>query len=82
MSQTVLVTGATGLLGRQIFKAFDDAGWKTTGTGFSRAAPHIRKLDLQEEEQVVKLLDEVKYVFLANCWIHIEESFVFTDNSY
>lgn len=63
MAHRALVTGATGLLGRQVLKAFDDAGWDTTGTGFSRAKPpKIRKLDIQNEEEVRNLFDEVKYV--------------------
>lgn len=63
MAHRALVTGATGLLGRQVFRAFDDAGWETTGTGFSRAnPPKIRKLDVQNEQDVQQLFDEVKYV--------------------
>lgn len=57
---SALVTGATGLLGRQVYKAFIDAGWQTTGTGFSRASGAIRKLDIQNEEAVRQLFDEVK----------------------
>ncbi|EXJ94013.1 hypothetical protein A1O1_02406 [Capronia coronata CBS 617.96] len=57
---SALVTGATGLLGRQVYKAFGDAGWQTTGTGFSRASGEIRRLDIQDEEAVRQLFDEVK----------------------
>lgn len=61
--KTALVTGATGLLGREIVKAFERAGWTTVGTGLSRAnPPKIRKLDLCDERAVEQLLDEVKYV--------------------
>lgn len=61
MSQRSLVTGATGLLGRQVLKAFDDAGWEATGTGFSRGSPpKIRKVDIQNADEVNKVLDEVK----------------------
>lgn len=61
MPQRAVVTGATGLLGRQVLKAFDDAGWEAVGTGFSRAQPpKIRKVDIQHEDEVVQLLDEVK----------------------
>jgi S-adenosylmethionine synthetase len=61
MAQTALVTGATGLLGRQVVKAFESAGWSTTGTGFSRGAPpKIVKVDVQDESQVTRLLNEVK----------------------
>jgi len=58
---SVLVTGATGLLGRQVTKAFEDAGWRSTSIGFSRATSTIRKLDIQDTEAVTKLFEEVKY---------------------
>lgn len=61
MPQNAVVTGATGLLGRQVLKAFDDAGWEATGAGFSRAnPPKIRKVDIQNNDEVVQLLDELK----------------------
>lgn len=55
-----LVTGATGLLGRQVLKAFEEAGWQTTGTGFRRAEGAIRKVDIQDDEAVAQLFAEVK----------------------
>ena len=61
MSQRVVVTGATGLLGRQVLTAFDGAGYEATGTGYSRARPpKIPKVDIQNDEEVEKLLDRVK----------------------
>ena len=62
MAQTALVTGATGLLGRQVVDAFRrDSSWKVVGQGFTRAAPpDILKADLQDEVETVRLLDEVK----------------------
>ena len=61
MSQRALVTGATGLLGREVVKAFDRAGWEVVGTGFSRASPpKVIKLDIQDEQEVQKVLNEVK----------------------
>lgn len=61
MTQAALVTGATGLLGRQVLKAFESAGWSTTGTGFSRGAPpKIVKVDIQDDNQIAKVLDELK----------------------
>ncbi|KAI9760663.1 MAG: hypothetical protein M4579_001527 [Chaenotheca gracillima] len=61
MSKKVLVTGATGLLGRQVVKAFQRSGWSVTGTGFTRAnPPSLLKLDLIDEGAINKILDEVK----------------------
>ena len=60
--RVVLVTGATGLLGRQIVKTFNLAGWKTVGTGFSRASPpSILKIDLADQAAIEGVLDEVQY---------------------
>ena len=57
-----LVTGATGLLGRQVIKAFDQAGWRVVGTGFTRAnPPSILKVDLGDSVAVENALDETLY---------------------
>jgi len=62
-NQTVLVTGATGLLGRQVLREFKIRGWETTGVGYSRAdGTDILKADLSNKEEVAKLLDNVKWV--------------------
>ena len=59
--KTVVVTGATGLLGRQVLDAYKSAGWKVTGTGWSRAnPPSILKVDLAEEAELKTLLNDVK----------------------
>ena len=62
MTQTALITGATGLLGRQVLKAFETAGYNVVGTGFSRASPpKTRKVDIQNEDEIRSLFSEVKY---------------------
>lgn len=59
--RTAVITGATGLLGRQVVRAFQRADWNVVGTGFSRAkGPDILKVNLDSTEEVDKLLDEVK----------------------
>ncbi|KAL2437022.1 Methionine adenosyltransferase 2 subunit beta [Exophiala dermatitidis] len=64
---SALVTGATGFLGRQVSKAFNDAGWQTTGTGFSRAAGSIRKVDIQDADAVERLFNEAKPQVVVHC---------------
>ena len=60
--RTVLVTGATGLLGRQVTKAFSDSHWNVKGTGFSRAdGTSILKVDLGNAAEIEKALEETKY---------------------
>jgi len=66
--KTVVVTGATGQLGRQCVKAFEGAGWNTVGTGFSRAnPPAILKVDLGNVGEVIRLLEEVKPKVVVHC---------------
>lgn len=68
MPTTVLITGATGLLGRQVVKAFDRAGWTVVGTGFARASPpSIIKLDLNSSTDVSKTLEDVKPQVVVHC---------------
>lgn len=63
MVKTALITGATGLLGRQVVKAFKRQEWDAVGTGFTRAnPPAILKVDLSSENEVSKVLGDVKYV--------------------
>ncbi|KAI5854323.1 RmlD-like substrate binding domain-containing protein [Tricharina praecox] len=58
--KTVVITGATGQLGRQCVKAFENAEWKVIGTGFSRASGSIQKLDLTDSTAVSALLSSTR----------------------
>ncbi len=62
MPEKALITGATGLLGRQMVKVFSSAGYDVIGTGFRRASPpSILKVDIQNPDEIDKLFSEVKY---------------------
>ena len=66
-NKKVLVTGATGFLGRQVVHAFakEEEEWSVVGTGYSRAKPpSIVKLDLADHAAVARVLDEEKYGFV------------------
>lgn len=64
-TKTVLVTGATGLLGRQVVKAYERADWSVKGTGHSRAdGVAVLKVDLAKADEVEAALDKVKFVAL------------------
>ncbi|PNY25328.1 Methionine adenosyltransferase 2 subunit beta [Tolypocladium capitatum] len=66
--RTVLVTGATGLLGREVAKAFRLAGWTVKGTGYSRAdGVDVLKVDLESEGDLAKVLDETKPQVIVHC---------------
>ncbi|KAH9223141.1 putative methionine adenosyltransferase 2 subunit beta [Leptodontidium sp. 2 PMI_412] len=68
MAKTALITGATGLLGRQVLKGFNGAGWDAKGTGFTRASPPtILKLDLGSEADVAATLEQVKPQVVVHC---------------
>ncbi|KAI5799264.1 hypothetical protein DFH27DRAFT_88988 [Peziza echinospora] len=68
IDKTAVITGATGQLGRQVQRAFEKEGWTVVGTGFSRAKPPtIRKVDLQNREEVVALLDECRPKVIVHC---------------
>ncbi|EGO60903.1 hypothetical protein NEUTE1DRAFT_57815 [Neurospora tetrasperma FGSC 2508] len=79
-TKTALVTGATGLLGRQVVRAFQGlsvptelsskAGWtwEVKGTGFSRAdGVNVLKVDLEKEEEVERVLGDVSPQVLVHC---------------
>lgn len=54
----VLVTGATGLLGRAVCREFHTGGWFVVGTGYRRARPRLHHCDLTDEDAVRGLLNE------------------------
>jgi NAD(P)-dependent dehydrogenase (short-subunit alcohol dehydrogenase family) len=59
--KTVLVTGATGLLGRQVVRAFERQNWTVKGTGYSRAdGVSILKVDLGNAAEIEKVLETTK----------------------
>lgn len=60
-SRTVLITGATGLLGREVVEAFRLHKWNVKATGYSRAdGADVLKVDLGNDADVSKVLDEAK----------------------
>ncbi|GAA5978718.1 hypothetical protein JCM11641_006153 [Rhodosporidiobolus odoratus] len=63
----VLVTGASGLLGRAVFAAFKDAGAQVKGTALSRAGGDLVKLDLQDEQAVSSFFAEFKPEVVVHC---------------
>ncbi|CEN60605.1 Putative NAD dependent epimerase/dehydratase family protein [Aspergillus calidoustus] len=68
MATTVLVTGASGLLGRQVFDKFKRSGCLTVGQGFSRAnPPTIIKANLENPDEIKSLLDEAKPQIVIHC---------------
>lgn len=58
--QTVLITGATGLLGRAIYTQFSQHAYKVIGCGYSRAKPPLVQLDLADQDAVSALIKQHK----------------------
>ncbi|WEW56218.1 hypothetical protein PRK78_001657 [Emydomyces testavorans] len=80
MIQKALVTGASGLLGRQVLNAFKKDNWEAVGQGFTRAAPpDIVKADLTSAVEIEKLLDEVNFLFLIADALYIGAANRFPD---
>ncbi|KAF1935401.1 NAD(P)-binding protein [Clathrospora elynae] len=68
MTQTALITGASGLLGRQVQRQFLLDGWKSVGTGLSRiSAPDVIKLDIIDQQETERALDEVNPHVVVHC---------------
>ncbi|KAM9788483.1 methionine adenosyltransferase 2 subunit beta isoform 1-T1 [Neosynchiropus ocellatus] len=63
----VLVTGATGLLGRAVCKEFQNNDWFVVGSGYRRARPQHIRCDLTDEDAVRGLLHESKPDVIVHC---------------
>ena len=61
MTRRLLITGASGSLGRRVFHAAGAAGWAPVGTYLSRpAATATVRLDVRDRRDVRRVLDEVR----------------------
>merc|ERR1711939_29431 len=63
----IVVTGASGLLGRAVHSACKKAGHDVRGTAFSRAKDDLIKLDLHDEEAVTDFIAVYKPDVLIHC---------------
>ncbi|KNE54447.1 dTDP-4-dehydrorhamnose reductase [Allomyces macrogynus ATCC 38327] len=67
----VLVTGASGLLGRAVMLAFQDpersGTFRAVGAAFSRAEPPLVKVDLTSKKSVVDAFDQVAPQAVIHC---------------
>jgi sorting nexin-1/2 len=56
----VLVTGASGLLGRAVVQRLKEDGHEVVGVGLSRSNIEVTKLDLTDEEALQRFLDSTQ----------------------
>uniref|UniRef100_A0A8C9C223 Methionine adenosyltransferase 2 subunit beta n=1 Tax=Phocoena sinus TaxID=42100 RepID=A0A8C9C223_PHOSS len=52
-NRRVLITGATGLLGRAVYKEFQQNNWHAVGCGFRRARPKFEQVNLLDLMQFI-----------------------------
>ena len=59
-SPHILITGATGLLGRPVLRACAAVpAWRVTGASFRRTGPGLERVDLSQTEQIPAFLDRL-----------------------
>ncbi|XP_061660414.1 methionine adenosyltransferase 2 subunit beta isoform X2 [Syngnathoides biaculeatus] len=63
----VLVTGASGLLGRAVFQEFVKRGCAATGTAYRRAGPRLLRCDLTDEDSVKALMSRCEPDAVVHC---------------
>ncbi|XP_056140952.1 methionine adenosyltransferase 2 subunit beta isoform X2 [Lampris incognitus] len=66
-SRRVVVTGATGLLGRAVLREFQNNDWWVLGTGYRRARPRHLRCDLLDEEAVRSFIQDYKPDVIVHC---------------
>ena len=61
MARRVLITGASGLLGRALYREFRRTGdWQVLGLAFSRAGGELKAVDLKDKTTVNQVVNEFK----------------------
>lgn len=66
-SRRVLITGATGLLGRAVYKEFQQSNWHAVGCGFRRARPKLEQVNLLDSEAVHHLIHDFQPHVIVHC---------------
>lgn len=64
----VLITGASGLLGRAVMREFESNGaWCVLGLAFSRAGQKLKKIDITDQKAVSDVMQEFKPSVVIHC---------------
>lgn len=57
-NRRALITGATGLLGRAVYKEFQQNNWHAVGCGFRRARPKFEQINLLDSAAVHHMIHD------------------------
>ncbi|KAM6322758.1 methionine adenosyltransferase 2 subunit beta [Podargus strigoides] len=66
-SRRVLITGATGLLGRAVFKEFNENNWNAVGCGYRRAQPRFEQINLLDSIAVHNIIHDFQPHVVVHC---------------
>ncbi|XP_048175700.1 methionine adenosyltransferase 2 subunit beta isoform X3 [Corvus hawaiiensis] len=66
-SRRVLITGATGLLGRAVFKEFNENNWNAVGCGYRRAQPRFEQINLLDSIAVHDIIHDFQPHVIVHC---------------
>ncbi|XP_027461516.1 methionine adenosyltransferase 2 subunit beta isoform X3 [Callorhinus ursinus] len=66
-NRRVLITGATGLLGRAVYKEFKQNNWHAFGCGFRRARPKFEQVNLLDSEAVHHIIHDFQPHVIVHC---------------
>lgn len=64
-----MVTGATGLLGRAVFKEFNENNWNAVGCGYRRAQPRFEQINLLDSIAVHDIIHDFQVSFWSMKWV-------------
>ncbi|XP_023219215.1 methionine adenosyltransferase 2 subunit beta-like [Centruroides sculpturatus] len=67
VERKVLITGASGLLGRAILKAFKRAKWNPLGLAYSRAEGELKKVDLTDSKEAEDVIQNFQPDLVIHC---------------
>ncbi|XP_034262142.1 methionine adenosyltransferase 2 subunit beta isoform X2 [Pantherophis guttatus] len=66
-NRRVLITGATGLLGRAVYKEFKASHWHTLGCGYSRARPLFEQVNLLDSAAIHSVIQDFQPHVIIHC---------------
>ncbi|XP_037762789.2 methionine adenosyltransferase 2 subunit beta [Chelonia mydas] len=66
-NRRVLITGATGLLGRAVYKEFNENNWHAVGCGYSRARPKFERVNLLDSIGVHDIIQDFQPHVIVHC---------------